>query len=57
MNNNQLSDDNLNKLLENINLCCIKINEKNNLNLTFKKLDCLKNTNFYDNFPNTKFIE
>lgn len=56
MNNNQ-SDDNLNKLLENINLCCIKINEKNNFNLTFKKLDCLKKTNFYDNFPNTKFIE
>tara|TARA_B100001540_G_scaffold97380_1_gene87666 strand:- start:556 stop:726 length:171 start_codon:yes stop_codon:yes gene_type:complete len=54
MNNNELSND-LKDILKNINICCINISEKNNLNCTFKKLEFLKNENFYNNYPNTKF--
>jgi hypothetical protein len=42
-------------LLKNINLCCIKINEQNNLNCIFNKIDFLDEESFYDKFPNTKF--
>lgn len=37
-------------LLKNINKCCIKIVEKENLNCKLKKLDCLKRTDFYNNY-------
>ena len=50
----ELSDD-MKNLLRNINECCIKINEKKNLNCSFKKLDFLENDGFYNSFPNTKF--
>jgi hypothetical protein len=48
-------DDDIKDLLRNINNCCIKINEKKNLNCSFKKLDFLEKELFYDKFPNTKF--
>jgi hypothetical protein len=48
-------DTNMKELLKNINLCCIKINEQNNLNCTFNKIDFLEKESFYDKFPNTKF--
>ena len=41
-------DDTMKDLLRNINLCCMKINEQKNLNLTFKKLDFLEKEGFYD---------
>ena len=41
-------DDDMKDLLRNINLCCMKINEKKNLNCTFKKLDFLEKEGFYD---------
>jgi hypothetical protein len=50
----ELNED-MKNLLKNINLCCIKINEQNNLNCTFNKLDFLEKESFYDKFPNTKF--
>tara|TARA_Y100000389_G_scaffold13821_1_gene12266 strand:+ start:2639 stop:2812 length:174 start_codon:yes stop_codon:yes gene_type:complete len=53
---NELNNE-MKELLKNINICCIKISEKKNFNCEFKKLDFLKNTNFYNNYPNTKFIE
>ena len=53
---NELNNE-MKELLKNINICCINISEKNKLNCEFKKLDFLKNTNFYNNYPNTKFIE
>ena len=57
MNNiNELSHE-MKELLKNINQCCIKISEKNNLNTTFKKIDFLEKEGFYDNYKNTKFIE
>jgi hypothetical protein len=48
-------DDDMKELLKNINLCCLKINEQNNLNCTFNKLEFLEKDAFYDAFPNTKF--
>jgi hypothetical protein len=48
-------DADMKELLKNINLCCIKINEKKNLNCTFNKLDFLEKESFYDKFPNTNF--
>ncbi len=50
----ELNED-MKNLLKNINLCCIKINEQNNLNCTFNKLDFLEKESFYDKFSNTKF--
>lgn len=38
------------ELLKNINECCIKIAINKNLNCKFKKLDSLKNTDFYNNY-------
>lgn len=43
------------ELLKNINICCIKISEKENLNCKFKKLEFLEKENFYDDYPNTDF--
>jgi len=53
---NDLNND-MKELLKNINICCIKINEKKNLNCKFKKLDFLKKENFYKNYKNTEFSE
>jgi len=50
-------DNNIKELLKKINICCIKINEKENLNIKFKKLDFLKKENFYEKFNNNLFIE
>jgi hypothetical protein len=41
-------DDTMKDLLRNINRCCMKINEQQNLNCTFKKLDFLVAEGFYD---------
>lgn len=49
--------NNIEDLLEKINTCCFKIAEQKNLNCKFKKIDFLKDKNFYDNFPNNQFIE
>ncbi len=55
MNNAELNKDIID-ILEKINLCCIKIIEKNNLvNCKLKKLDCLNNNNFYDNYSDELF--
>jgi hypothetical protein len=43
------------ELLKNINICCIKISEKENLNCKFNKLEFLEKENFYDDYPNTDF--
>lgn len=48
-------DDDMKDLLKRINLICIKINEEKNLNCTFQKVDFLKDEEFYNKFPNTKF--
>jgi len=41
-------DETMKDLLRNINRCCMKINEQQNLNCTFKKLDFLETEGFYD---------
>jgi len=41
-------DETMKDLLRNINRCCMKINEQQNLNCTFKKLDFLVAEGFYD---------
>jgi hypothetical protein len=41
-------DETMKDLLRNINRCCMKINEQQNLNCTFKKLDFLVVEGFYD---------
>lgn len=41
-------DDTMKDLLRNINRCCMKISEQQNLNCTFKKLDFLEAEGFYD---------
>ena len=57
MNNiNELPQD-MKELLKNINICCIKISEKNNLNCTFKKIEFLEKEGFYNDYKNTKFIK
>lgn len=35
-------DDDVKELLRNINRCCMKINEQQNLNCTFKKVEFLE---------------
>ena len=40
-------DDTMKDLLRNINRCCMKISEQQNLNCTFKKLDFLEAEGFY----------
>lgn len=42
-------------LLKKINECCIKIVEKENLNCKLKKIDCLKRTDFYNNYNSNLF--
>jgi len=41
-------DETMKELLRNINRCCMKINEQQNLNCTFNKLDFLVAEGFYD---------
>uniref|UniRef100_A0A6C0LEE9 Uncharacterized protein n=1 Tax=viral metagenome TaxID=1070528 RepID=A0A6C0LEE9_9ZZZZ len=41
-------DDDLKNLLRHINECCMKINEQQNLNCTFKKIEFLEKEGFYD---------
>ena len=50
----ELSEE-MKELLKNINKCCIKISEKENLNCKFKKLEFLEKEKFYDDYPNTDF--
>jgi hypothetical protein len=45
-------DDTMKDLLRNINLCCMKISEQQNLNCEFKKLDFLEAEGFYDDKKN-----
>lgn len=45
-------DDTMKDLLRNINICCMKISEQQNLNCEFKKLDFLEAEGFYDDKKN-----
>lgn len=47
-------DDDVKELLRNINRCCMKINEQQNLNCTFKKVEFLEKEGFYDEGRNKK---
>ena len=48
-------DNNLKKLLKNINECCIKIIEKDNLKCKLKKIDFLEKERFYDKYSEELF--
>ena len=50
----ELSSD-MKNLIENINKCCLKINEQKKLDCTFNKIEFLENKGFYYDYPSTKF--